>query len=80
MLLKTGVGGADDIAGARDEAYGLGLFIRSLVDLDREAATEAFDEFMRPPTGEPVGASRSTDGLPSGHQSVSAGERGWNRP
>ena len=46
MLLASGVGGPDDLARARDEAHGLGLFIRSLVGLDREAATEAFSEFL----------------------------------
>ena len=31
---------------AREEAHGLGLFVRSLVGLDREAATEAFDRYL----------------------------------
>lgn len=36
----------DELARARDESQGLGLFIRSLIGLDREAATAAFAEFL----------------------------------
>ena len=46
MLLDSGAGEATDIARAAEESQGLGLFIRSLVGLDREAATEAFSEFL----------------------------------
>lgn len=46
MLVRSGAGNAADIAQAREESQGLGLFIRSLVGLDREAATEAFSEFL----------------------------------
>jgi type I restriction enzyme R subunit len=46
MLLESGAGGADDIARAREESHGLGLFVRSLVGLDRQAATEAFDAYL----------------------------------
>jgi type I restriction enzyme, R subunit len=46
MLIASGAGETEDIARAREEAQGLGLFIRSLVGLDREAATEAFSEFL----------------------------------
>lgn len=46
MLVASGAGGPDDIARATEESQGLGLFIRSLVGLDREAATEAFSEFL----------------------------------
>ncbi|MEU1361813.1 DEAD/DEAH box helicase family protein [Micromonospora zamorensis] len=45
MLAASG-GGTEDIDEARRSAHGLGLFIRSLVGLDREAATEAFGEFL----------------------------------
>ncbi|MDZ5447377.1 DEAD/DEAH box helicase family protein [Micromonospora sp. 4G57] len=45
MLAASG-GGTEDIDQARRSAHGLGLFIRSLVGLDREAATEAFGEFL----------------------------------
>ena len=46
MLLASGAGNLEDIARAREEAQGLGLFIRSLVGLDRAAATEAFSDFL----------------------------------
>lgn len=46
MLVEAGVGSAAEIARAKDESQGLGLFIRSLVGLDREAAKRAFGEFM----------------------------------
>ncbi len=46
MLVASGAGGPQDIARATEESQGLGLFIRSLVGLDREAATEAFSEFL----------------------------------
>jgi type I restriction enzyme R subunit len=46
MLVASGAGGPEDIARAAEESQGLGLFIRSLVGLDREAATEAFSEFL----------------------------------
>ena len=46
MLLESGAGTDTDIAKAREEAHGLGLFVRSLVGLDREAATAAFDRYL----------------------------------
>lgn len=46
MLLESGAGTADEVARAREEAHGLGLFVRSLVGLDRHAATEAFDTYL----------------------------------
>lgn len=46
MLVESGAGAEADIARAREESHGLGLFIRSLVGLDREAATAAFDRFL----------------------------------
>ncbi|WP_432509798.1 DEAD/DEAH box helicase family protein [Kineococcus sp. SYSU DK001] len=45
MLLESGAQDAD-ITRASEEAQGLGLFIRSLVGLDRQAATELFAEFL----------------------------------
>ncbi|WP_305847276.1 type I restriction-modification enzyme R subunit C-terminal domain-containing protein, partial [Micromonospora sp. KC207] len=45
MLAASG-GGPEDIDRARRSSDGLGLFIRSLVGLDREAANEAFSEFL----------------------------------
>lgn len=46
MLVESGVGGPRELEQARRAANGLGLFIRSLIGLDREAATEAFGEFL----------------------------------
>jgi type I restriction enzyme R subunit len=46
MLAENGVGGAQEIARAREESQGLGLFVRSLVGLDREAAKEALAGFL----------------------------------
>jgi len=46
MLIDSGAGDQDDIARARQESEGFGLFVRSLVGLDRAAATEAFSRFL----------------------------------
>ena len=46
MLLEAGVGTPADLARAKEECQGLGLFIRSLVGLDREAAQRAFAQFL----------------------------------
>lgn len=46
MLIDSGVGEASDIDRAKEDAHGLGLFIRSLIGLDREAAIEAFGAFL----------------------------------
>jgi type I restriction enzyme, R subunit len=46
MLLDSGAGDAADIAQAKEESQGLGLFIRSLVGLDRHAALEAFATYL----------------------------------
>jgi hypothetical protein len=46
MMVEAGVGTSDDIAQAKDESHGLGVFIRSLVGLDREAAKQAFGQFL----------------------------------
>jgi type I restriction enzyme, R subunit len=46
MLLDSGAGDADSIAQAKEESQGLGLFIRSLVGLDRQAAIEAFGAYL----------------------------------
>ncbi|MFI1196967.1 DEAD/DEAH box helicase family protein [Micromonospora sp. NPDC020750] len=55
MLAASG-GGTEDIDRARRSSDGLGLFIRSLVGLDREAANEAFSEFLvgRTPTANQI--------------------------
>lgn len=46
MLEASGVGGAEQIARAKKESEGLGIFVRSLVGLDREAAKAALGDFM----------------------------------
>ncbi|MCB1968450.1 MAG: hypothetical protein KDI64_21025, partial [Candidatus Accumulibacter sp.] len=46
MLAESGVGGAAEIERARSESHGLGLFVRSLVGMDREAAKEALAGFL----------------------------------
>jgi type I restriction enzyme R subunit len=46
ILTENGVGSAADIEKARTENHGLGLFVRSLIGLDRQAAKKAFDGFL----------------------------------
>ncbi len=50
MLTENGVGAADDIQHAAEESQGLGLFVRSLVGLDRQAAKEALAGFLNSKT------------------------------
>ena len=46
ILLEAGAGTPDDINRAKQENYRLGLFLSSLVGLDREAAKHSFDAFL----------------------------------
>ncbi len=46
MMVDAGVGTPDDIAREKAKSQGLGVFIRSLVGLDREAAKQAFSQFL----------------------------------
>ena len=46
LLVDSGIGTAEDVARAGQEAHGLGLFVRALVGLDREAATQALNGFV----------------------------------
>ncbi len=46
MLLSSGAGRQADLAWAVEKADGLGLFVRSLVGLDHQAATEAFSRYL----------------------------------
>jgi len=55
MLSEGGVGTADEIERAKTESQGLGLFVRSLVGLDREAAKQAFGGFL---VGKKLGANQ----------------------
>lgn len=45
MLIKEGAGTPDELIRVRSES-GLGLFVRSMVGLDRESAKRAFDGFL----------------------------------
>jgi type I restriction enzyme R subunit len=55
MLVESGVGAEENIQRAAEESQGLGLFVRSLVGLDRQAAKEALSGFL---SGKPVSASQ----------------------
>jgi type I restriction enzyme R subunit len=46
LLLEAGIADQQNLDRASHEASGLGLFVRSLVGLDREAATAAFEDFL----------------------------------
>ncbi|MDZ4234643.1 MAG: type I restriction-modification enzyme R subunit C-terminal domain-containing protein, partial [Dietzia sp.] len=46
MLIESGTGEQADIELAKEQSHGLGLFVRSLVGLDREAAVEAFGTYL----------------------------------
>ena len=46
MLIEAGVGTAEQIREVAKEEQGLGLFLRSLVGLDRAAAKRAFSQFL----------------------------------
>jgi type I restriction enzyme R subunit len=54
MLRDSGIGTAEDIERAKIDSEGLGLFIRSLVGLDRGAAKEAFAGFLAGKTLRPA--------------------------
>src|ERR1700694_223009 len=46
MLTAAGVGSREDVERAKEVSRGLGLFVRSLVGLDRMAAKDAFAGFL----------------------------------
>jgi type I restriction enzyme, R subunit len=46
IFLENGVGTESEIENAKSDSGGLGLFVRSLVGLDREAAKSAFADFL----------------------------------
>ena len=46
FLVEAGVGTVDEVNRAKQASSGLGLFIRSLVGMDREAAKQAFGQFL----------------------------------
>ena len=45
-IIESGTGEQADIELAKEQSHGLGLFVRSLVGLDREAAVEAFGAYL----------------------------------
>ena len=55
MLAESGVGSPENIQKAKETSEGLGIFIRSLVGLDREAAKEALAGFI---AGKTLGANQ----------------------
>jgi len=55
ILTEAGVGSREDLARAKQESTGLGLFVRSLVGLQREAAKKAFAGFL---TGRALGGAQ----------------------
>jgi len=46
ILLESGIGTPEHLEYAKETSQGLGLFIRSLIGLDREAAKQAFGQFL----------------------------------
>lgn len=52
MLVEAG-GTQSQIDEAKEQSHGLGIFIRSLVGLDREAAMQAFSDFINGTTSTP---------------------------
>ena len=55
MLVESGSGSQEFLAKAKAESDGLGLFVRSLVGLDREAAKRALNQFT---TGKSLAANQ----------------------
>jgi type I restriction enzyme, R subunit len=53
MLVESGVGAREDVERAKTESHGLGLFVRSLVGMEREAAKQALAGFL---AGKTLGA------------------------
>ncbi len=46
MLSESGIGSPEDVEKAKAESEGLGLFVRSLIGLDRRAAKDALSGFL----------------------------------
>ncbi|AKJ38358.1 DEAD/DEAH box helicase family protein [Methanosarcina barkeri] len=47
ILSESGLGGPEEIARAKEMSHGLGLFVRSLIGLDREAAKQSLTTFLK---------------------------------
>jgi type I restriction enzyme R subunit len=54
MLRDSGIGTPEDIERAKKDSEGLGLFVRSLVGMDRGAAKTAFADFLAGKTLRPA--------------------------
>ncbi|MEO6028043.1 MAG: type I restriction-modification enzyme R subunit C-terminal domain-containing protein [Candidatus Binatia bacterium] len=63
MLAEAGIGTAADVERAKRESQGLGLFVRTLVGLDREAAKTAAVDSRRDPA--PRGLKRAQSKPPA---------------
>ncbi|MHA7272944.1 DEAD/DEAH box helicase family protein [Arthrobacter sp. TMT4-20] len=46
MLIESGAGSLEELEAASKQAEGLGLFVRSLVGMDRQAALDSLSEFV----------------------------------
>ncbi|MHC1754111.1 MAG: DEAD/DEAH box helicase family protein [Methanosarcina sp.] len=46
IFSESGLGGPEEIARAKEVSHGLGLFVRSLIGLDREAAKQSLSTFL----------------------------------
>jgi type I restriction enzyme R subunit len=46
MLIESGAGSPEELEAATAQAEGLGLFVRSLVGMDRQAALDSLSEFV----------------------------------
>ncbi len=55
MLVENGVGASEDVRRAAEESQGFGLFVRSLVGMDRGAAKAAIPGFL---AGKPLSANQ----------------------
>jgi type I restriction enzyme, R subunit len=60
MLIDSGTGAASDIELAKERSHGLGLFVRSLIGLDREAAVEHSADILTAPSSPPTRPTSST--------------------
>lgn len=60
ILLEAGTGTRDDIERAEREGLTLGLFLRSLVGLDREAAKDSLDGFLQAKLSQPIRSNSLT--------------------
>ena len=57
MLSESGIGNAEDVQKAKEMAQGLGLFVRSLIGLDREAARKLWAAFSAEKLCAPIRSS-----------------------